>query len=59
DIKLIANEHEYLISKEDYNSLEMLLDTPSCDVVKMPKDISESILKVIVSLINQGALFFQ
>ena len=59
DIKLIANEHEYLISKEDYNSLEILLDTPSCDVIKMPKDISESILKVIVSLINQGALFFQ
>lgn len=57
NIQLIANEREYNLSKSDYKTLENILETPSYEEISLPDNLSSSVLEVMNSLIDQGALF--
>lgn len=57
-IKLVVNQHEYLICHSDYQVLEGILETPGFEAITLRKNLSKEVKIVLDSLIKQGALFF-
>lgn len=57
-VSLLVNQKKYQLSVDDYNRIEKILDTASYEEIEIPNELSIDVKNVMVSLLNQGALYF-
>ncbi|MBT3983320.1 MAG: cupin domain-containing protein [Bacteriovoracaceae bacterium] len=58
NVRLFANGHDYKLSNSEYDVVEKMLNTPGYEAIKITAPLPSSVKETIVSLVNQGVLFF-